>query len=93
MRKKNWKSTKAGALKGPATLDQVRADVCYHGLRLRGHPIDPLNRLSKRNARKICNVKLTLAHAEAEAEAVAVVDVRKWAVVMLANSLEAVNSA
>ncbi|KAL8846294.1 MAG: hypothetical protein Q9221_008610 [Calogaya cf. arnoldii] len=27
MRRKNWKSAKAGALKGPATLDQVRADA------------------------------------------------------------------
>ncbi|CAO1598469.1 hypothetical protein XANCAGTX0491_002235 [Xanthoria calcicola] len=27
MRKDSWKSTKAGALKGPATLDQVRADA------------------------------------------------------------------
>ncbi|CAL8581330.1 hypothetical protein XPA_007029 [Xanthoria parietina] len=27
MRKHNWKSSKAGALKGPATLDQVRADA------------------------------------------------------------------
>ncbi|KAL8993552.1 MAG: hypothetical protein Q9169_006260 [Polycauliona sp. 2 TL-2023] len=27
MRRQNWKSTKAGALKGPATLDQVRADA------------------------------------------------------------------
>ncbi|KAL8673120.1 MAG: hypothetical protein Q9168_002452 [Polycauliona sp. 1 TL-2023] len=27
MRKKNWKSVKAGALKGPATLDQVRQDA------------------------------------------------------------------
>lgn len=91
MRKHNWKSSKAGALKGPATLDQVRADVGYHGLRLCGHPIDLLHRLSKRNARRSCNVKLMLEHAEAEAEAV--VDVRKWAVVMLANSPEAVNSA
>lgn len=91
MRKDSWKSTKAGALKGPATLDQVRADVGSHGLRFRGHPIDVLYRLSKRNARRSCNVKLMLEHAEAEAEAV--VDVRKWAVVMLANSPEAVNSA
>ncbi|KAL8914128.1 MAG: hypothetical protein Q9172_007157 [Xanthocarpia lactea] len=27
LRRKNWKSTKAGALKGPATLEQVRADA------------------------------------------------------------------
>ena len=46
-------------------------------------------RLSKRNVKRICNVKLTLERAEA----VAAVDVRKWAAAMLVNSPEEVNSA
>lgn len=92
MRKTGWKSGKAGALKGPATLDQVRADVSYCGLvKISGHPVNFVSRLSKRNARKTYSVKPTLERAEVAV--VVVVDVRKWAAVTLASSPEVVNLA
>ena len=91
MRRTNWKSGKAGALKGPATLNQVRADVSRYGSLISGHPVNLVSRLSKRNARKTCSVKPTLERAEVEA--VVVVDVRKWAEVTLVSSQEVVNLA
>lgn len=88
MRKKNWQSGKAGALKGPATLDQVRAEVSLS----RDHPdgdwLTPF-RLLKQNVKRTYNVKRTPDHAEE----VAVVVVHQWGAEMHETSPEVDSSA